>query len=90
MNPEEEWLAPLRAKFAAVLPVHREALLQLHADGDREGLVDLAHKLAGIAGMLGAPEVGGAALLFEESLRADKEAEADLAALLAAIDRAIG
>lgn len=90
MNGEEEWLAPLRAKFYAALPEHREAFLHLHAKGDRDGLIERAHKLAGLAGMLGAPEVGEAALLLEEALRAGDNARQDFAALLAAIDRAVG
>lgn len=90
MMADDDWLAPQKAKFAAALPAHREALVRFHAEGDREGMIDRAHKLAGISGMLGAPEVGEAALLFEEALLACDETAERFAALLDAIDRTIG
>jgi len=87
---DEEWFAPLRAKFASRLPEHRESLLAALAADDRERLVGRAHRLAGIAGMMGSAEVGQAALRLEEELRSDKVGDAAFAALIDAIDRAIG
>lgn len=89
MSSEEEWLEPLRRKFGASLPEHRENLLRLHEANDRDGLIDRAHKLAGIAAMMGAPDVGETAFELEESLREHGEGEAEFGALIAAIDRAM-
>ncbi|MBI1402239.1 MAG: hypothetical protein GC147_03375 [Porphyrobacter sp.] len=87
---DEAWLAPLRAKFAAGLPERRAMLVAMHGQGDRQGLADLAHKLAGIAGMMGAPVVGEASLQLEEALRSGGEGTAEFGALIAAIDDVLG
>ncbi len=88
MNSDEDWLAPLRAKFTARLSDELAAFLEAEARGDREAIIDRAHKLAGLAGMMGAPAVGEAALLLEETARSGADHAAPLAGLLAAIEQA--
>ena len=58
-------LAELGRKFAARAREERAALAQAMADDDRTALRDRAHKLAGIAPMVGFPRVGEAALALE-------------------------
>ena len=58
MTDDSAWLDPLRQKFAQRLASEGAAFRALM--GDRGSVIDRAHKLAGIAGMLGAPEVGAA------------------------------
>jgi HPt (histidine-containing phosphotransfer) domain-containing protein len=83
---DDAWLEPLRARFASRLGDEPAALRGAQARGDTETIIDRAHKLAGLAGMLGAPQVGEAALLLEETARSGSDYAAPLAALLAAID----
>lgn len=85
MKGNDAWLDTLKEKFAARLIDESDALLALASVQDREGLVDRAHKLAGIAGMLGAPAVGEAAQRLEEAVLSDCGYDADLRALLATI-----
>jgi HPt (histidine-containing phosphotransfer) domain-containing protein len=88
VNPLEGKLAELAARFAARAPLEREALAAALAAGDTATLIDRAHKLAGIAGMVGHPEVGAAALDLEEAVRAGGDGSAEgerLLGLLAAI-----
>lgn len=89
MSTDDAWLDPLKAKFAARLAREEDAFLILIAARDIEGLIDRAHKLAGLAGMLGAPGVGDAALRLEETARAGRDWTSDLNALLAAISEAL-
>ncbi|MGY6552872.1 MAG: Hpt domain-containing protein [Erythrobacter sp.] len=89
MSDDEAWLGPMTQKFLARLSDERAALLELAELGGWDQIIDRAHKLAGIAGMLGAPQVGEAALCFEETARADSPCDAEFAALIAAIEAAI-
>lgn len=90
MSQDEPWLQEMRERFLARLPAERAALVALRDAGDRQGIVDRAHKLAGIAGTLGAPAVGDAALALDQRAHAGSDHAAELAALIAAIDAAIG
>ncbi|MFN6936535.1 MAG: Hpt domain-containing protein [Tsuneonella sp.] len=89
MSTDDAWLDPLKAKFAVRLASEGDALLALVAAHDSEGLIDRAHKLAGLAGMLGAPGVGEAALRLEETARAGGDWAPELDALLDAICQAL-
>lgn len=89
MSGDEAWLGPLMQKFLARLSDERSTLLELAELGAWDQIFDRAHKLAGIAGMLGAPQVGEAALCFEETARAGNSFDNEFAALIAAIEAAI-
>ncbi len=89
MTPEEGWLDGLKARFAARLILERAAFLDLQVRPDRNELIDRAHRLAGIAGMMGAPAVGEAASRLEEAALEDRDCQAELAWLIAAIDAAM-
>lgn len=86
----------LRHRFALRLREELAALLALREggagadEGSGADLIARAHKLAGIAGMLGAVQVGEAALRLEEALLAGQDPAPALAALEAAIGQAIG
>lgn len=67
MTPLEAKLAELRSKLTARLADEHAAFVRLLAENDRDEMVVRAHRLAGIAGMLGAPEVGELARALEES-----------------------
>lgn len=88
MTADDAWLAPLRAKFANRLGDELTAFRAAEARGDTEAIIDGAHKLAGLAGMLGSPALGEAALLLEETARSGADHGAALAALIAAIEEA--
>jgi len=88
MSSDNDWLAPLKAKFANRLAGEVEALRTAWARRDRDTVIDRAHKLAGIAGMVGAPEVGEAALQLEETARSGADYAGELSQLIAAIERA--
>lgn len=88
MTEEEDWLAPLRAKFAVRLGEEAEKFRNLKASGARDEIIGHAHKLAGLAGMMGAPEVSEVALLLEETARSGADYSGELAELIAAIERA--
>lgn len=90
MSAGTDLFADLRHRFAVRLREERAALAAEPESGALEALLDRAHRLAGIAGMLGAAEVGEAALELEETLRAGENHADALAALRAAIDLAIG
>lgn len=89
MSGDETWLAPMIQKFLARLPDERAALLDLAELGEWDQIIHRAHKLAGIAGMLGAPQVGEAALCLEETARANATCDDEFAALITAIEAAI-
>lgn len=89
MSKDDAWLDPLKAKFGIRLTDECHAFLALVAARDNEGLIDRAHKLAGLAGMLGAPAVGEAALRLEETARAGGDWAPELDALLRAISEAL-
>jgi HPt (histidine-containing phosphotransfer) domain-containing protein len=82
VNPLAGKLAELAARFAARAPQEREALAAALAAGDTATLIDRAHKLAGIAGMVGHSEVGAAALDLEEAVRAGSDGSAEGARLI--------
>lgn len=88
MSAEDDWLDPLKAKFAIRLAGEGEIFLALGAENDCDGLIERAHKLAGLAGMLGAPAVGEAALQLEETVRSGRDWKVELTALLVAIAEA--
>jgi HPt (histidine-containing phosphotransfer) domain-containing protein len=88
MTSDDAWLAPLRAKFTSRLVHEQGAFREAEARGDTEAIIDRAHKLAGLAAMMGAPTVGEAALLLEETARSGSDHADALAALLAAIEQA--
>lgn len=88
MSSDEDWLAPLRAKFAGRLAGEVEVLRTAWARRDRDTVIDRAHNLAGLAGMVGAPEVGEAALQLEETARSGADYASQLFQLIAAIERA--
>lgn len=74
-------MAQLAARFAASAGEYRRAVAQAVADADRPAIVLHAHRLAGIAPMLGHPAIGDAAARLEESAEA-----ADYAADAAMLD----
>lgn len=82
MTPLESKLAELAARFAARAPEEREAIAAALASGDRQWVIDRAHKLAGIAGMFGHPHVSEAALALEEAARAGRDGSTEGARLL--------
>lgn len=86
---DDAWLYPLKAKFAARLASEGDDFRTLHAAGDRAGLIDRAHKLAGIAGMVGFPAVGEAALQLEEAALSEGDYVTQMHGLLAAIAEAL-
>lgn len=93
MSEGPDLLAGLRRRFGVRLREERAAILALAARDDgaaRADLVERAHKLAGIAGMLGAGEVGEAALRLEDAILAGEDHAAAVEALDAAIALAIG
>lgn len=73
-------MAELSARLVAQAGGYRARLAA--AGADRAAVTAQAHKLAGIAAMLGHPKVGEAALALEERV----EAEGDYARELAALD----
>ena len=83
-------MAELQARLPERCRTEHEAIAAAHAANERELLIDRAHKLAGIAGMLGAPEIGEAALDLEETLLAGRDADVATRKLLALLDRAAG
>ena len=85
MSADEPWLDGLRQKFLARLAEEHAAFCALSEAADREGIIARAHKLAGIAGMLGAPQIGEAALLLEETARSGDDYAAPCAALIDAL-----
>ena len=89
MTADEAWLGAMREKFRARLHEEREAFVLLRAQEDRPETIARAHKLAGIAGMLGAPHVGELALLLEEAAQKPQDYRAEIDALIAAIEQAI-
>ena len=75
-------MADLAARFAASAGEYRSALTTALEADDRANIVHHAHRLAGIAPMLGHPAIGEAAARLEESAKAG-----DYAPDAAALDR---
>ena len=88
MTPLETKMAELRARLAQRCRSEHAALLAAMDRNDREILIDRSHKLAGVAGMLGAPEIGDAALRLEESVLKGDPYEQDAMRLLTLLDEA--
>ena len=63
----------MASRFAERMPQERAAIANALSAGDRETLIDRAHKLAGIAGMFGRPDIGTAALELEQHLLASAD-----------------
>lgn len=68
-DEEEEYMAPLRARFRDGLAGRRGELRRMAAEGDRDGVIREAHKLRGAAGGYGLPAISAAATMVEELLR---------------------
>lgn len=88
MTGNDAWLAPLRARFLARLGEELAAFRAASEGGETDAIIDRAHKLAGLAGTLGWPDVGEAALHLEERARSGAGYAPELAALIAAIEHA--
>lgn len=82
MTDLEGKLAELAARFTGRLPQERAAIVDALSAGDREMLIERAHKLAGIAGMFGRSDIGSAALELEQRVLADGDCEDEAARLL--------
>lgn len=90
MSPLDAHLSALSARFGQRAAADRAALAQALAVGDSIAVRDISHKLAGLAGMLGHPEVTNAALALEaaaEEGRDLKSLAAELDAALASVGR---
>ena len=74
-------MAELSARFVRQAGEYREELLRADSAGDRTVMRDQAHKLAGIAPMLGHPDIGCAALELEEAVEMQNDYRAALARL---------
>ena len=85
-------MAELAARFAARAGEERLGLVAALAADDRATLRDRAHKLAGLAGMMGHEDIGQAALALEETIEAEGDpgpAAAKLTGLLAALEQSV-
>ena len=81
-------LAELERRFVEQAGERRRAIEGSLAARNREELAERAHKLAGIAGMLGHGEIGAAALALEEAAESGTDpqpAATRLIALLGAL-----
>jgi HPt (histidine-containing phosphotransfer) domain-containing protein len=72
VNPIEERMAALRARFATAAPAEAAELEYALEAGDADAMRRIAHGLAGRAGMFGFAALGAAAL------RADEASDAQL------------
>ena len=79
---EDDFLAPLRARFRAGLGSRRLAIESAAAEGDRDALRRELHKLRGAAGGYGYEALADAAGVAEEAVRAGG-GEAEVARLVA-------
>jgi HPt (histidine-containing phosphotransfer) domain-containing protein len=80
-------MAELASRFAERMPQERAAIANALSAGDRETLIDRAHKLAGIAGMFGRPDISTAALELEQRLLAHDDHVEETERLLDLLDR---
>ena len=71
----------MSARFVRQAGEYREELLRADSAGDRTAIRDIAHKLAGIAPMLGHPGIGAAALALEEAVETQNDYRAAFARL---------
>ena len=88
MTPLETKMAELQARLAQRCRSEHAALRAAMDRNDRQILIDRSHKLAGMAGMLGASEIGHAALRLEESALKGDPYEQEAMRLLALLDEA--
>jgi len=85
-------LPALRQRFLERLFEQRSELQRLAARDDAEEIIDIVHKIAGIAGSLGFPALSDRAKDAEEWIRNNARIESGdspLSRLLSAIDNAI-
>lgn len=75
-------MAELSRRFTSRAADERVALERALANGDRAAILQLAHKLAGNAGMFGQPEIGAAAFALEEAAETGAELEPAASQLL--------
>lgn len=68
MTAFDEGMERIRASFRARAAEHSASVRAALAQGDREGLRTLAHKLCGTAGTLGFSEVSESAMRLEDLL----------------------
>ena len=90
MSALDTHLAALSARFGHRAAADRAALAQALAAGDFIAVRDISHKLAGLAGMLGHPEVTDAALALETAAEKGRDLvspAAELDAALATVGR---
>ncbi|WP_158586803.1 Hpt domain-containing protein [Aurantiacibacter zhengii] len=66
-------MAQMAARFAARAGEHEAALRAAIAAEDREAMASQAHRLAGIAGMFGQPQIGEAAAHLEDLAEAGED-----------------
>lgn len=82
-EPLAAMLAELSARFRERAPAARAAMTSALDGNDRAAVVDIAHKLAGSAGMFGHPEIGLAAAELEEAARSGADMDGAARRLLA-------
>jgi HPt (histidine-containing phosphotransfer) domain-containing protein len=75
-------LAELERRFVEQAGEHRQAIAGAVAAGNRQELAERAHKLAGIAGMFGQPDIGAAALALEETAESGSDPQPAAARLI--------
>nr|WP_237489195.1 Hpt domain-containing protein [Tsuneonella aeria] len=80
-------IAALASSFAERMPGERAAIANALSAGDRDTLIDRAHKLAGIAGMFGRSDIGTAALELEQRLLASTDYVEETERLLDLLER---
>lgn len=87
MTDLDSKIAALASRFAERMPRERAAIADALSAGDRETLIDRAHKLAGIAGMFGRPDIGTVALELEQRLLAHDDHIEEAERLLDLLER---
>ncbi len=90
MSALEKRMAELRARFAIQAQQEAAELELRAAAGDWRAVAEIAHGLAGRAGMFGFPEIGNLARDAEEAIDAGgapRSDAAELAARLRALDQ---
>lgn len=88
MSAIESKMAELAARFASRAAQERKVICEAIVAGDRAIVAERAHKLAGLAGMMGHPEITTSALALEAAVEAGRTLEGEgqnLLDLLAAV-----
>lgn len=75
-------MSQLAARFAARAVEERKAFAASLASGDRASVAERAHRLAGIAGMCGHPQITEAALALEAAAEEGRAMDAEGRCLL--------